>query len=330
MCTAISFQTGSHYFGRNLDLEYSYHETVTITPRWYPFSFRRMHEIEEHYAMIGMAYVQDGYPLYYDATNEKGLSMAGLSFWEYADYKDEQIGMDNITPYEMIPWILGQCRNVEEAEMLLGRMNPVAIDFSEALPLSPLHWMISDRKRTIVVESVREGLKVYDNPIGVLTNNPPFEYQMLHLNDYMNITNQPPQNRFAKKLHLQPYSRGMGGIGLPGDYSSASRFVRAAFVKENSICGEGEKESVSQFFHILDSVAHPRGCVDMGDGKYEITVYSSCCNTVRGIYYYKTYENSQVTSVDMRCEDLDGKRLISYELVREQQFAPCIQKKIGL
>lgn len=320
MCTAISFNNGEHYFGRNLDLEYSYCETVTVIPRNYPLSFRKMPEINTHYAMIGMAYVQNDYPLYYDAVNEMGLGMAGLSFWDYAHYNEKRIGADNITPFEFIPWILSQCKDTKEAKILLSRINIVNICFSQKLPLSPLHWIISDKENSIVVESVKEGIKIYDNPVGVLTNNPPFNYQMMNLNNYMGVSNQPIQNRFSSKTQLYAYSRGMGGMGLPGDFSSQSRFVKAAFLKENSVCGQSEAENVSQFFHILDSVAHPKGSVDLGGGKYEITVYSSCCNTEKGVYYYTTYNNRQITAVDMHNENLDSDTLISYPLVTEQQI----------
>ncbi len=112
----------------------------------------------------------------------------------------------------------------------------------------------------------------------------------------------------------------MGAMGLPGDLSSASRFVKAAFTKLNSRCGSSEAESVSQFFHILKSVEQQRGCVHMGEGKYEITIYSSCCNADKGIYYYNTYDNSQITAVDMRRENLEGSELIAYPVLKEQNI----------
>ena len=166
MCTAVTYKTKDHYFGRNLDLEYSYMETVTVTPRNYPFAFRKMGRMETHYAMIGMAYVADGYPLYYDATNEKGLSMAGLNFPENADYKPFQDGKDNVSPFELIPWILGRCATVAEARVLLQRINLLNEHFSPELPLSPLHWILSDRECSITLESVKSGIKIYDNPVG--------------------------------------------------------------------------------------------------------------------------------------------------------------------
>lgn len=321
MCTAVTYRTKDHYFGRNLDLERSFGEKVTVTPRNYAFQFRRMGTMARHHAMIGMAALAGEYPLYYEATNEKGLSMAGLNFPGIAVYQPEKAGMDNVAPFEFIPWILGQCETVEQAMVLMNRLNLVNIPFGPSVPLSPLHWLISDRGRSITVEPMEEGLRIYDNPVGILTNNPPFDYQMYHLADYMNLTREPPENRFSDQVPLAPYCLGIGAMGLPGDLSSASRFVKAAFTKLNSVSGDSEEESVSQFFHILASVAQQRGCVRVRNEEYEITVYSSCCNTDKGIYYYTTYGNSRINGVDMGKEDLEGRTPVAYPLVLKQEIA---------
>lgn len=319
MCTAITFKTNDHYFGRNLDLEYHYQEAVTITPRHFHFHFRTVKPMNEHYAMIGIATVADDYPLYYDATNETGLSMAGLNFPGNAVYHPEQSDKDNIAPFELIPWILGQCADVSEALHLLKTLNIAKIPFSKDFPLSPLHWMLADQKKAITIEPLSDGLKIYSNPFGVLTNNPPFDYHIENLNNYLNLTRDEPTNRFAPHLEIYPFSRGMGAIGLPGDLSSPSRFIRAAFTKFNSVCASNENASVSQFFHILGAVTQQNGCVRVGDG-FEKTVYSSCCNTDKGIYYYKTYENSQICAVDMHAEAIDRKDLISYPLMTDMNI----------
>ncbi len=320
MCTAITYYKKDHYFGRNLDLEYSYHETVTITPRNFPFHFRKAGDVSNHYAMIGMAFVENDYPLYYDAINEKGLGMAGLNFPGNADYKEMAADKINVAPFEFIPYILTQCATVRDARKMLEQIQLVQLNFSEQLPVSPLHWIIADKEESITVESVKDGLKVYDNPVGVLTNNPTFDIHLFELNNYMSLSTEAPVNHFAKDLPLSTYSRGMGAMGLPGDLSSLSRFVKASFTKMNSLSGERESEAISQFFHILGSVYQQRGCVHMGDDKYEITIYSSCCNLDKGIYYYTTYENSQITGIDMFKEDLDSQKLISYDLIQGQQI----------
>jgi len=321
VCTAVTYKSKDHYFGRNLDLEYSYKESVTITPRNYIFNFRKLNRLETHFAIIGMAYISDGYPLYYDATNEKGLSIAGLNFPDNADYKPYCAEKDNVAPFELIPWILGQCASVDDACSLLKRINLLNESFSSELPLSPLHWIISDRERSITLESVISGIHIYENPVGVLTNNPTFDYHMLNLNNYMHLTNNEPMNCFAgagNNLLLKPYSRGMGALGLPGDASSASRFIRAAFVKMNSVSEVSESASVNQFFHILKSVEMQRGCVRLGENLFDITIYSSCCNTDRGIYYYTTYDNSRIYAVDMHHENLQGSTLTEYPLKKNQ------------
>ena len=320
MCTAATYKTKDFYFGRTLDYEFSYGDEVTVTPRNFCFRFRHMSEVKSHYAMIGMAYVADDYPLYYDAVNEKGLGMAGLNFVGNAKYQDEQPGRENVAQFEFIPWILSQCATVLEARKALEKMNLVGTPYSEKLPCASLHWMIADKDAAIVVECVEDGLHIYDNPVGVLTNNPPFPVQMFMLNNYMHVSPSQPENHFAKELPLAAYSRGMGGLGLPGDLSSASRFAKVAFTKMHAISGESEAESVSQFFHILGSVEQQRGCCEVEPGKYEITIYTSCVNADKGIYYYTTYENHQIQAVDMHRENLDGDTLRRYPLINEEQI----------
>lgn len=317
MCTALTFKTKDNYFGRNLDYEFSYNETVTIVPRNYPFKFKTMGKNIKHYAMIGMAFVQDDYPLYYDATNEKGLSMAGLNFPNNAFYPKKIKGKNNVAPFEFIPFILSTCKNVKEAKKAIEKINIYDENFSTSLPHSPLHWLVADDKESIVVEPLKEGLKIYDNPVGVLTNNPTFDFHLTNLNNYINVSNKEPLNRFAQGFNLLPYSRGMGGIGLPGDLSSASRFVKATFTKLNSIFCENEVESVNQFFHILTSVEQQKGCCKVEKG-FEHTIYSSCCNTNKGIYYYTTYNNRQIVGVDMFKEDLTCQTLKSYPLLNQE------------
>ncbi|MDO5140463.1 MAG: choloylglycine hydrolase [Eubacteriales bacterium] len=326
MCTAATYKTKDHYFGRNLDYEYSFNETVTVCPRKKALPLKYLPEMKTHYAMIGMAYVVNDFPLYYDATNEKGLSIAGLNFPGNAYYrKPDPEKRYNIATYEFIPWLLGICGSVREAREILKDTVLTDDAFSPELQPSTLHWLIADRNEAVVFEQTEKGGFIFDDPVGVMTNSPTFDYQLLHLQDYMGASAGLPENRLIPGMEMKPYSRGMGGFGIPGDLSSASRFVKCAFTKMNSLSGNSESESISQFFKILGSVEQQRGCCilgtdDKGDKVCEYTIYSSCCNTDRGIYYYTTYENSQITGVDMHREDLESDSLISYELVKGQQI----------
>ena len=320
MCTAASYRTKDLYFGRNLDYEFSYGDEVTITPRNYPFHFRRAGELLTHYAMIGMAYVAEDYPLYYDAVNEKGLCIAGLNFVGNAACQPEKDGVDNVSVFELIPWLLGQCADLTQVRAKLATLNLVDIPFNAQLPTAKLHWLITDRTGSITVEAMADGLHVYENPVEVLTNNPPFPQQMANLANYRALSPRTPENTFAPGVDLPVFSRGMGGLGLPGDLSSVSRFVRVAFTRGNAKSDVDEMSSVSQFFHILGSVEQQRGCCELDDGKYEITLYTSCCNADKGIYYYTTYGNRQITAVSMHNEDLDGSKLAHYPILQAQNI----------
>ncbi len=320
MCTAITYKTKDLYFGRTLDYDISYGDEITITPRNYQFNFRNGVTLNSHYAIIGMAHIDNNYPLYYDAVNEKGLAIAGLNFVGNAHYNEMVLGKDNIAHFELIPWILCKCSTVKETINLIKTLNITNERFNNTLPIAKLHWIVADSNEAITIESVKEGIKVYDNPVGVLTNNPPFDMQMFSLNNYMTLSSKEPKNNFSNKLNLQIYSRGMGAIGLPGDLSSQSRFIRASFVKMNSISSDEETKSISQFFHILNSVEQPRGCCILENNKCELTLYTSCCNTSKGIYYYTTYNNHQISAIDMHKENLDSTNLIRYCTIKDEHI----------
>lgn len=320
MCTCITYKNGDFYFGRNLDLEYTFGEQVVITPRNYELKFRKLPSIFHHYAMIGMATVAQNYPLYAEAVNEKGLGIAGLNFPGNACYQKEDTNKKNVTPFELIPWILGQCASVKEARERLEELNLLDEAFAEKMPLSPLHWMIADKEECIIMECIQDGIHIYENPYGVLTNNPPFPYYQMHLNNYLNLSSANPKNGFAPEIPLNTYGQGMGAIGLPGDYSPASRFVKAAYLKWNSRSSEEENANVSQFFHILDGVSMVRGSVITPEGREDITTYSCCINADQGIFYYKTYDNNQIQAVRMQKENLDSEDLKIFDLELKQQI----------
>lgn len=313
MCTAVSMKLGSHFFGRNLDLEYTLGERVIITPRKYPFRFRCHKELCDHYAMVGTGIIQGGVPLYYEATNEKGLSVAALSFPE-AEYCRERLGTDNIASFELIPWLLSQCADVAQCKLLLLHTNITDEPFSAEYPPSPLHWLISDEKSSVTVECVGKEVRVWENKADMLTNSPELPLQLFNLNNYMHLSENTPENRLAEGAELRAYSKGMGALGLPGDMSSMSRFVRAFFVKEK-LTDEGEyRKNIMQFFHLLGSVAMPKGTVKDESGRDEYTVYSCCCDTARGVYYFCTCYDSTVRAVELKCEAAAGSRLVSFDI----------------
>lgn len=319
MCTTVSYHSAKHYFGRNLDLPYRYRETVTITPRNFPLPLRSGETIANHYAMIGMATVMNGYPLYYDGINEHGLGIAALNFPGNAYYNQKIPGKRNLASFEIIPYVLSKFRSVTDAVKMLDELNITNAAFDENLKPSPLHWMIADNSRSVVLEQTADGCHIYENPACVLTNGPAFPYHILNLNQHLNLTAQMPVNRFSEHLNLTANSFGLGAMGLPGDLSSISRFVRAAFVLHNSKPAEIESNAVAQFFHILHSVEQQYGCVETPEG-LEMTIYTSCCDTKDGIYYYTTYYNQRISAISLRNENIDGNKLSQYPLQIHQDI----------
>lgn len=317
MCTAASFKNKNTYFGRTLDYEFSYGEKVTITPRNYPFEFRHLGLNNNHYAIIGMAHIHNDYPMYYDAMNEYGLGMAGLNFVGNAKYNEVIEGKENVAQFEFISFILSTCKNVLEAKNKIKEINLVKTPYNEYYPAAKLHWILRDTNDCIVVEAMEDGIHIYDNKTGSLTNNPPFNYQLENLKNYVSLNNDEPNKSFS--FNEAFYSRGMGSVGLPGDLTSQGRFVRVVYTAHFSVASPDENSSVNQFFHILESVWQTRGLCKIND-KYEITIYASCMNLNEGIYYYKTYDNPQISAVYLKNENLNSSKLISYDLTKESIF----------
>lgn len=320
MCTALKYNSGNFYFGRTLDNDVSYKEEIVVMPRRFKLNFRHMGTVQAHNAVIGVAFVVDGFPLFYDACNDKGLAMAGLNFVGNAVFGKPVEGKDNIATFEFIPWILGKCCSVAQAKKLISSLNLTDDPFNDNLPASQLHWMIADKAEAIVVECDCTGMHVYDNPAGVLTNNPPFPTQMFMLNNYMSLTPDPPVAKFSDRIQFDKYSRGMGALGLPGDLSSASRFVRAAFTSLNAACYDDGEKSVNQFFHILGTVDQTRGCCVLDNGHEEITVYTTCFDVTKGVLYYTSYFNRQISAVDMNKVNLDGTALFRFPMITKSNI----------
>ena len=161
---------------------------------------------------------------------------------------------------------------------------------------------------------------IYDNIFGTLTNNPPFPYHLSNMMNYLNLTPKYPENRFSKRLDLEPFANGMGALGLPGDASSPSRFVKTVFLKENMTSSGTEEANVQQYFRVLNQVSMIKGSVITKENREDYTVYSACMNASKGIYYYQTYENMHINSVCIHDENLDSSVLIAYKLDKTINF----------
>ena len=290
MCTAIAINFDGLYFGRTMDIEFDFDGRIVTAPRRFLFSEKNAEGLSVHYAVTGMARVVDGYPLFADAFNETGLCMAALNFQRTARYFDVCSDFSlNLSPFEIIPHILGKCANVAEAREELSKIRMVDVPFSRDIPNTPLHWIVSDKSGSIAVEPTEKGLLIYDDKFGILTNEPPFPFHEQNVRLYSHLT--------ANSFKESGIGYGTGALGLPGDWSSPSRFVKADFLRRNaevSRCAT-QSECVECFFSLLGAISVPRGAVKESDGKPHFTHYSCCMDVQNAIYYCKTYGKTAVS-----------------------------------
>lgn len=285
ICTAIAWK---NYFGRTLDYEVSFGEQVVFVPRRAALCFGQKPPLKSHFALLGMAAVRGGAPLFFDGMNERGLAMAGLQFAGFCAYFEG----GEIAPFEIIPWVLGQCADIGQARALLEGEVLCDRPFSADLPNAPLHWMIADEGGALILEQTAEGMRIYDAEEGVLTNSPPYPYHKLRLQEMQHLSADATAER-----------RGMGAIGLPGDYSSPSRFIRAAFIRAHL-----KGESMTDFFSMTENISVPRGCVRLPHGD-AFTRYTSCCDLRRGIYSFTTHTDRAPRSLSFAERTLEGEQI---------------------
>lgn len=309
MCTAIVSWGAFPTLGRTLDLEYSYGESALLTPRQFPLSFLHAAPCSSHPAILGVGILRNDTPLYYDAFNEHGLWAAALNFPGNAVYSAPQEGRLNLASFELIPWLLSSCHSLREAELALSEITVTNDGFSEELPPSPLHWMVADLHGALTVEATAEGLRVYPNGIGVLTNSPPFPYQLWRLSEHRGLSAEAPPCRLLSDRELPIHTRGLGGMGLPGDFSSTSRLIRAAFVLRFTAHGGDVDAEVNRWFRMADTVSIPDGCVRTESGEAVRTVYASCAHPLTASLYTSTYERRSPVCHRMTEENIQGDRL---------------------
>ena len=284
MCTAICFWGKKALFGRTLDLEDSLGVKVVMTPRNFDFG----DGIISKNAIVGMGIVREGRVLHFDALNERGLWGAALNFPVCNMYRKAEKCKLNLASYEILPYILSNFASVKEVKEGLSDLNITDRAFSIELPSTPLHWIISDCEESLTVESDSKGVRVMPNLAGVLTNSPNFEYHITRLSDYLGLSAYENKNRLTD-IPLTPYSRGLGAMGLPGDFSSSSRFIRAVYLKKFTLVDRNKNAEICRIFHILDGVSVPDGCIITREGRPVRTVYSSVASPTEKVYYFTSY-----------------------------------------
>ena len=313
MCTGVRFNdnAGNMFFGRNLDWTTEYGHKVIITPRGYKYSSAFLGEMGG-LAVIGMGIIAENSPLYFDCANEHGLAIAGLNFPGYASYANSAIdGKTNVAAYEFPLWVALNFRTVDEVEKALSNTVIVAKPINDRYPVSQLHWLIGDTRRSIVVEYTDNGMEIYDNPVDVLTNQPGYNWHRENLRNYMNIFPQMPKEVKWGKERMSAFGSGSLMQGLPGGFYPTDRFIRVAYLNTHYPMQDSETANISRLFHTLAGVAMINGGAIAADGTYEKTIYTGGYSTATQTYYYNTYDDFTIKRVAMKDYELGAGELIT-------------------
>lgn len=329
MCTALTLETseGNHLFGRNVDLDSSELKNVLLIPRNYTYLTNVTNEEKRtKYALIGLGLMIGKRPVLVDGLNEKGLVCAVLDLPFHGEWNQEIVKEKiNLSPCEVTPWLLSNCASIEEVITELKNLNIVSKPINPQVEVESIHWMVTDKTgKSIVIEKVKGKLRVYHNKVGVLTNEPTFDWHLANLNLYLKVTPNQARSTSWGQQSLKAFSQGFGSIGIPGDFSSPSRFIKAAFLRNHAVVGSTHEAALSEMFHILNAVAMIKGAVVTEQGKDYFTQCSTCMCQETGMYYYNTYNNNQINVIHLFEEDLDSQDVKIFPL--QDRLAIYLQK----
>lgn len=297
--------------GRNYDWTTSYGETVILTPIGYKPHLSPFGAIKDlKHACIGMGISVKGTPLYFDVYGDQGLACAGLNFSHYCAFASRpEEGKTNIAPFEFPLWVVSQFEKIDDVEEALK--NVVLVDESfPGMQNSPLHWMIGNKTRSIVVESTDTGLHVFHNDVDVLTNQPGYEWHHENLRNYLTLTPHFAPNAEWTDVPLPPFGTGQTTALLPGGTSTSARFVRAAYYNATYPQKESEHENVIRMMHTLGGVEMIEGTACTEDGSNEMTLYSSCYSGKTHTYYWRCYDSFTIEQLCMDEYDMESSHVI--------------------
>ena len=302
MCTAVKAETpqGKVYLGRTMDFSYPLAPELYIVPKGYEWiPLLHTQKIRNRYAFMGIG--QNISPIVFaDGVNEMGTAGAVLYFPGYAQYDAVQASAPAIAALELLTLVLGQCASLAQVALLMQNTRLLGVKDAISQSIAPLHWIFADQSgQCLVIEKTAAGLQLFDNPLGVLANSPDFGWQMTNLRNYFALSPYQSQEQVWSNLALAPFGQGAGAIGLPGDYTPPARFVRMAYMKTHTPIPADEEEAVHTCFHLLDSVTIPKGVVMTERGSADYTQYSAFMDLTSQTYFFKTYNNSQITTVKL-------------------------------
>jgi choloylglycine hydrolase len=324
-CTGVCLQAqdGSIVYARTLEFGADLQSQVLFLPRGYQTigttaSGSPGLTWKARYAAVGMnAYDHD---IFADGVNEQGLAAGIFYFPGYAGYQKvtPQDESQSIAPWELVTWMLTNFATVEEIKAALPSIKVAAVPYGNKNDVPPLHYTARDASGgSLVIEYVDGELHTYDNPIGVITNSPTFDWHQTNLRNYVNLSTVNASPVSIDGVTLAPFGQGSGLVGLPGDFTPPSRFVRAVALSQDALPGEDAEDTVKVAFHVLDSFDIPRGAVRPPAGSnepLEYTQWTSASDLKNRKYYFHTYDDRRVRSVSLEEFNLDATEPTTFPL----------------
>lgn len=324
MCTHIVIKNNTSLMAaRTMDFSFPLQPTMYVMPRNYPIEYiSKGLKLEKHKAFLGLGQNINGH-VFADGINEYGLSCAALYFEGYAKYNTEEVnGKVNLAPHEIVSYILASCKDTEDVQKVFQNINLVAHDLALVGAVTPLHWVVVDSSgKSIVIEPMEDGVSIKENAIGVVTNSPNLEWQLTNLRNYISLSPNADNNLKIDDLELKPFGQGSGSFGLPGDYTPPSRFIRAAYNKFTVEKGKTEKDLVKTAYHILNTVSVPKGAVITNSKQIDYTQYTTYMSLLTKTYYFKTYDNINVMSINLMDYNLDKDSITDIQVDHQTNFS---------
>ncbi len=272
-----------------------------------------------------------GMPILIDGLNERGLAVGLFYFPTSAKYQPYAPGDADrtVAPWELGSYILENFATVDEVRANLPNVVVPGVVLAAWKFSPPAHYVVHDAAgKSIAVEYTDGKLNIYDNPLGVMTNSPAFDWQMTNLRNYLNFSlkDLPPVK--VGSVTLAPFGQGSGMLGLPGDFTPPSRFVRAVAFSQSVLPSQTGYEAVLQAFHVLNDFDIPKGASRapdkdaQGNIVADHTIWTSASDLKAKRFYFRSYENSEIRMVDLTKQKLDGKDIVTWsmkgdEVIRE-------------
>ncbi|QYY35624.1 choloylglycine hydrolase family protein [Ruficoccus sp. ZRK36] len=323
MCTSLTYATrdGFHFLARTMDFAFVLEGTPHVHPRRFGWRSQSGEEHRGRYGFVGAGRELEQF-FFADGVNEKGLAVCELYFPDEASYAPELVaGKVNLAPHELVTWLLSEIGSVQELRARFEALALVSYEFKLLGTVLPLHFIVSDSTGAcVVIEPTADGLKLKENPAGVMTNSPELEWHLKNLNNLLGLRPENPPETPLGTLTLKPFGQGAGTLGLPGGYTPPERFLRTAFLREYTERPAGAEAGVAAILGILNPVTIPKGVNLKPGGVPDYTQYRSVMSLSERAYYFNNYGTNEVLRVVLTEMLLESKTPQAFPAKKEMVF----------